>query len=86
MKATNIYFSKIVKMGERLREFNFRKIPSTDNEFHVDVTDDRGNRHMFILSKKMEGWRSNASNIPAWLEHAEPNLGRIVEEEMGQSA
>ena len=55
MKATNIYFSKIVKMGERLREFNFRKIPSTDNEFHVDVTDDRGNRHMFILSKKNGG-------------------------------
>jgi hypothetical protein len=82
MQATNIYFSKLVKMGDRLREFNFRKLPSHPNGFHVDVTDDRGNRHMFTLSKIEEHWHSNATDIPSWLQQAETDLGNIIEKEL----
>ena len=35
MQITNIYFSKIIKLENRLREFNFRKLPNTNNNFHV---------------------------------------------------
>jgi hypothetical protein len=82
MQATNIYFSKIVKLGDRLREINFRKLPGTEGQFHVDVTDDRGNRHMFILTKKDGEWISNANNAPSWLLLSENYLGQLIEQEM----
>ena len=38
----NIHFTRLIKAAGRLREFNFRKLP--DHLFHVDVSDERGNR------------------------------------------
>ncbi len=82
MQATNICFSKIVKLGDRLREINFRKLPGTNNQFNVDVTDDRGNRHNFTLTKKDSEWISSATNVPSWLLLSENYLGQLIEQEI----
>ena len=43
------YFTKLVKAGDRLREFNFRKFSDPANFIHVDVSDERGSRHIFKM-------------------------------------
>jgi hypothetical protein len=50
------YFSKIIKTGERQREFNFRQLPgSGEVSYSVDVPDDKGNRIVFNMQKNGEG-------------------------------
>lgn len=84
MQATNICFFKIIKIGDRLREFNFRKLPNTENHFHVDVTDDQGRRHMFTLYKDNEGnWKSQ-QELPLWIKFSENLLGNVIDEETSQ--
>lgn len=34
------YFTKLVKAGDRLRKFNFRKFSDPANFIHVDVSDE----------------------------------------------
>ena len=42
----NVQFSKLIKAEGRLREFNFRKSNGIAGPvYHVDVSDDRGNRY-----------------------------------------
>ena len=43
------YFTKLVKAGDHLREFNFRKFSDPANFIHVDVSDERGSRHIFKM-------------------------------------
>jgi len=82
MKATNIFFSKLIKLDGRLREFNFRKASSVQNSFHVDVTDDRGHRIMFYMQKDGEGeWNTQLSALPNWLHVATPFLSTAIKEE-----
>lgn len=78
----NIFFSKMIKAGERRREFNFRKLPGEDMRFHVDVTDDRGSRVIFQMYKNEEGrWCANTQNLPVWIDNPEEMLGSVIEEE-----
>jgi hypothetical protein len=80
MRATNISFSRIIKLGDRLREFNFRKIPGTAN-YTVNVTDDKGQRILFTLRKNPEGsWTMEGGNLPLWLQFSESRLGGEIEE------
>jgi hypothetical protein len=80
MRATNISFSRIIKLGDRLREFNFRKIPGTNN-YTVNVTDDKGQRILFTLRKNPEGsWMMEGVNLPLWLQFSERRLGGEIEE------
>ena len=82
MRATNISFSKIIKLGDRLREFNFRKIPGSDN-YTVNVTDDRGQRIIFTLVKTTEkNWSVEGANLPLWLQFSESVMGSVVEENL----
>jgi hypothetical protein len=82
MRATNISFSKIIKLGDRLREFNFRKIPGSDN-YTVNVTDDKGQRILFTLLKTTEkNWIIEGANLPAWLQFSESTLVSVVEENL----
>lgn len=81
MQVTNVYFSKIIKVGERLREFNFRKLPNAANRFHVDVTDDRGLRIIFTMFRDEErNWKITSQNLPLWVNYAEASLAAIIEE------
>ena len=82
MKATNIFFSKLIKLDGRLREFNFRKGASPQSHFHVDVTDDRGHRIMFYMQKNGEGeWNTQLSDLPNWLHVATPLINTAIKEE-----
>jgi hypothetical protein len=78
----NMYFSKIIKTGERQREFNFRKLSRTpDTSFSVDVPDDKGNRIMFQMHLNTEGeWKTDNENLPVWVHHAEAVLADAIRE------
>ena len=76
------YFSKVIKAGERQREFNFRQATRNDEtRYSVDVPDDKGNRVMFFMFKNEEGqWKTDAQSLPVWIQDAEPALDHAIEE------
>ena len=76
------YFSKVIKAGERLREFNFRQTNANDEaRYSVDVPDDKGNRVMFSMYKNAEGqWKTAAQLLPLWVHEAETLLADAIEE------
>ncbi len=78
------YFSKVIKAGERQREFNFRQLSSgADMKYHVDVPDDKGNRIIFQMYKDVEGrWKTSASILPLWIHNAEDILNDIIAEQI----
>jgi hypothetical protein len=81
-----IYFSKLVKAGERQREFNFRKLSSgTGIKYDVDVPDDRGNRIYFRMDPNAEGnWSVNTPNLPVWIQDVELTLNDAIKEHLSQ--
>ena len=76
------YFSKLIKAGDRLREFNFRQTYlSDDSRYSVDVPDDKGNRIMFSIYKNSSGeWKVAAQLMPMWVHNAELDLAKAIEE------
>jgi len=78
----SVYFSKIIKTGDRQREFNFRQLSSgADIRYSVDVPDDKGNRMVFSMYKNAEGnWKTAAQSLPMWVHNAENKLGDAIEE------
>ena len=78
MKA---HFTKLVKAGNKLREFNFRKLNSpSENLFHVDISDERGNRIIFKMRKNDDMWRIVDTSLPQWIYEAEPILSEAIED------
>lgn len=78
-----IQFSYQFKAGDRQREFNFRKLNSPSEEkFNVNVSDERGNRIVFTMEKKEGGWKIVSSQLADWIMASEPNLHRLIEEEL----
>jgi hypothetical protein len=79
--SRNIAFTKLVKSEDRLREYNFRKLPGMQTDlFHVDVSDDRGNRIQFRMEKVDGQWKIVDQVLPAWIKTAEPKLHEKIEE------
>jgi hypothetical protein len=80
-----VQFTRLLKAGDRLREFNFRKVnkPETE-EFTVNVCDDKGNRIMFQMNKRDNGWRIGSRELPLWVEQQEKMLHQAIEEELEQ--
>lgn len=78
------YFSKLIKAGERLREFNFRQASmNDDSRYNVDVPDDKGNRIYFSMYKNAEGeWKIAAQLMPMWVHDSEILLSEAIEENM----
>jgi hypothetical protein len=78
------YFSKVIKAGERQREFNFRQLSAgTEMKYHVDVPDDKGNRIIFQMYKDVEGkWKTSASVLPLWIHSAEDVLNDAITEQI----
>lgn len=76
------YFSKLIKAGDRLREFNFRQTNLNDaSRYSVDVPDDKGNRIMFSIYKNANGeWKVSAQLMPMWVHNAEAELALAIEE------
>lgn len=76
----NRHFTKLVKAHGRQREFNFRQLPGAgDVLYHVDVSDERGNRYMFKMQKTGDGWMIQDRGLPQWLYDAADDLGNEIE-------
>ena len=76
------YFSKLIKAGDKLREFNFRQTYLSDNSrYSVDVPDDKGSRIMFSVYRTADGeWKIAANLMPLWVHDAENELAAAIEE------
>jgi hypothetical protein len=76
------YFSKLIKAGDRLREFNFRRASiNDDTRYTVDVPNDNGSRIMFSIYKNADGgWKIAAQLMPMWVHNAEIDLANAIEE------
>ena len=78
----NVHFTKLVKIADRLREFNFRRVPdATEQLFHVDVSDDRGNRIVFRLRKNQSQWQIVEQSLPQWVYSTEKIISDVITEE-----
>ena len=79
-----VQFSLLVKAGDRLREFNFRRLQTNPaGTFAVNVCDERGNRIFFNMEKADNDWKVvPASNAPKWLEQNQAGLSTALEEEL----
>ena len=81
-----IQFSLLVKAGDRLREFNFRKLPSQAQYpglFSVNVCDERGNRIFFNMEKEEGEWKLIPVNpLPKWIEQGHSGLSHALDEEL----
>lgn len=76
------YFSKLIKAGDKLREFNFRQTYlNDDSRYTVDVPDDKGNRIMFSIYRNADTeWKIAAQLMPLWVHNAEAELAIAIKE------
>jgi hypothetical protein len=74
------YFSKVIRAGDKQREFNFRQTNlNDDSRYTVDVPDDRGNRIVFSIYKNAdEEWKVAAQLMPIWVHNAEADLATAI--------
>lgn len=80
-----VQFSLLVKAGDRVREFNFRKLKGPEEEqFTVNVCDERGDRILFGMQKQEGSWRISPASLPAWIVQNENRLGQAVEQELSR--
>ena len=80
-----VHFTRLIKAGGRLREFNFRKLRQGDEDiFSVDTVDDRGNRILFHMKKdSATSWTINTQLVlPVWITENEAKLREQIEEEL----
>ena len=82
----NIHFTKLIKTSGRQREFNIRKLPHGTNSYHVDVSDDRGNRIIFRMQKDGGDWRIVEQDLPQWIYAIEGDLNNAIENESSNSS
>ena len=75
------YFSKVMKAGDKMREFNFRLASANDDtRYTIDVPDDKGNRIIFSMFKNADGeWKIAAQLMPLWIHEAEQMLASAIE-------
>ena len=77
----NTQFSRLIKAGGRLKEFNFRKPSPESKIYEVDVSDERGNRFMFTMVQQDEDWIMEGSLMPEWITSVEALLRDAIREE-----
>lgn len=81
---SNLHFTRLIKAKDKLREFNFRRLPASGgSQFHVDVSDDRGNRLIFKIGKEGAGsWKILDDILPTWIYESEKELGIAIEDQI----
>lgn len=77
----SIHFSKIIKAGDRNREFNFNRTNRAAVQYSVNVPDERGNRIFFSMYQENGVWKIAADVLPTWIVSIEEELGRAIDEE-----
>jgi hypothetical protein len=77
-------FTELIKANSRVREFNFTKTSyASQNLFHVDVSDDRGNRILFKMQKEGEDqWKIMEQELPKWIYEVEVQLNDVLKEQL----
>ncbi|HLY71941.1 MAG TPA: hypothetical protein VKR53_19540 [Puia sp.] len=73
-------FSTTIRANGRQKEFNFLKVNSASiPTYHIDVSDERGNRHYFSLVLAEDHWAiSGGVAVPEWIRNAEKLLETTV--------
>ncbi len=76
-----VHFTRLIKAGGRLREFNFRKVNVDGEEtFNADTVDDRGNRILFRMLKKDGRWALTPLQVlPQWITENEEKFNSEIE-------
>ncbi|HEY1114732.1 MAG TPA: hypothetical protein VGE66_14275 [Chitinophagaceae bacterium] len=84
----SIYFSKIIKAGDRQREFNFTQVTNNpESGYAVDVPDDRGERIYFHLFRNDNGqWTTPSEGLPPWIYGATTAFSAAIEEHKSERA
>ena len=79
-----VTFTRLIKAGGRLREFNFRKFKKEDQElFSVDTVDDRGDRILFRMQRSGNNhWSITQMEPPTWIRENEGVLDEAIETEL----
>ena len=80
-----VHFTRLIKAGGRLREFNFRKHKQQEDDvFSVDTGDDRGNRILFHMAKGDNGNWSIVKNqpLPTWITDNEDKFREQIGDEL----
>jgi len=81
----NVQFSKLIKTEGRLREFNFRKTGTGNEEkCSVDTVDDRGNRIIFSMLRENGAWKLSSTLLPKWIGQYEGQLNEAIEDEISR--
>jgi hypothetical protein len=78
----SIHFSKIIKAGDRNREFNFTRLHRDGARYNVNVPDERGNRIFFAMQLEEGHWKIVMDILPPWIIAAEAELETAIEEEI----
>lgn len=81
-----VHFTRLIKAGGRLREFNFRRLKQLEEEiFSVDTVDDRGNRILFYMRKDNSSiWSISPQPLPAWVVENEATLNEHILDELSR--
>ena len=83
----NVQFSKLIKAEGRLREFNFRKSNGIGGSiYHVDVSDDRGNRYYLTMLQEEEVWAVQEKTLHPWIQEAAPQFNPAIQEQEALNA
>lgn len=79
-----VHFTRLIKAGGRLREFNFRQLKGLQQEtFTVDTVDDRGNRILLRMQKNSGNhWDILPQMLPVWIPENESKLNEAIEDEL----
>ena len=82
-----VHFTRLIKAGGRLREFNFRKLGGiNEGIFTVDVSDDRGNRILFRMKKDDDNnWKIIPQPLPEWIQDKESSFHELIQEELDEA-
>ncbi len=81
-----VHFTRLIKAGGRLREFNFRRLRQLEEEiFSVDTVDDRGNRILFYMRKdNNSNWSISPQPLPSWVVENETILNEHILDELSR--
>ncbi len=79
-----ITFTRVIKAGGRLREFNFTKFNNAGPDlFSVDTVDNRGDRILFRMQRSDNNhWSITQMVGPTWIQENENLLDEAIETEL----
>lgn len=79
----NIQFTHLIKIGDHLKEFNFRKPNgSLETIFTVDTIDKKGTRIVFNMNKTGTQWKIMQKDLPDWITANEMQFNESINKEL----